>query len=177
MLDFKTVMLSGDHSDVVVKVKEEELRLHKVILATRNPYFDSMFRNDMKEKSTGIVTIEDCDPDIFRSFICFLYTGKVDKLSTENVCSLYEVVDKYQEDQLKKKCMHLMLNTLSIDIFCDYFALALRYDEKELFLKAVEFFTLNAKAIARSVTWQIFVKEYPIQANELFLKALDHSDK
>ena len=170
-------MLSGNHSDVIVKVKGEELRLHKVILATRNPYFDSMFRTDMKEKSTGIVTIEDCDPGVFRSFICFLYTGKVDKLSTENVCSLYEVADKYQEDQLKRKCMNLMLNTLSIDSFCDYFVFALRHDEKELFEKAIEFFTDNVKAIGRSLKWQTFVKEYPIQANELFLKALDNSDK
>lgn len=128
----------------------------------------------MKKKSSGIVTIDDCEPDLFRSFIHFVYTGKVEKFSSENVCDLYETADKYQEGQLKNECLHFMINTLCVDNFCDYFTIAIRHNEKELFQKAVELFTTKGKEIACSVEWQNFVKEYPTQANELFIKILDH---
>lgn len=143
-------MSSGDHSDVVLKVKEEEFQLHKSI-AGCNPYFNSMLKNNMKEQSTGVVTIEDCKPDTFRSFIHLMYTAKEDKLSLEKVCGLFEAADKYQEDQLKTECLHFIMNTLSVDTFCDCFVLSLKYDEKELFQKALELFKAEGKEIARSV--------------------------
>ena len=102
--DLKAMMMSGDHSDVTISVKGEEFRQHRCILSARNSFFSSMFKSNMKESITGIVSIDDCEPDIFRSFIHFVYTGTVDELSSENVCDLHKVADKYQENQLKEEC-------------------------------------------------------------------------
>ena len=76
--DFKAAFQSGKHSDVIVEVKGEEFRLHKVILAARNPYFDSVFNFDLIGRSSHIVMIKNTEPHIFRSFVHFLYTGEVD---------------------------------------------------------------------------------------------------
>ena len=149
--DFKAALQSGKHSDVIVEVKGEEFRLHKVILSARNPYFDSVFNCDLLGRSTHIVTIKDTEPHIFRSFIHFLYTGEVDKLSPENVCDLYVVAEKFQEDQLKKMCLQLMLNTLSVNSFYDYIILALRYINANLFQKYVEFFIPKGKKNAHDI--------------------------
>lgn len=176
--DFRLMMLNGEHSDMTIKVKGEEFRLHRSILASRNPFFHAMFTCEMKEKVTGIISINDCEPDIFRSFIHFLYTGKVDTLSPENVYNLYEVADKYQEDQLKKECLHFMVHIISVDNFCDFAILALRHDEKKLWQNVTEFFCSKAEGIRQSAKWQTFLREYPTQANELQIKAsaVDDSD-
>lgn len=169
------MMLNGEHSDMIIKVKED-FQLHKNILAARNPFFHAMFKNDMKEKITSVVSIDDCEPKIFHSFIYFVYTGKVDQLSLENVCDLYEVADKYQEDQLKEECLQFMINMMSTDSLCDFIVLALKYNEKKLLQNATEFFCSKAKEIIRGVKWQTFMTEYPTQANELYIRALDSSD-
>lgn len=107
-------MMSGDHSDTIVRVKGKEFRLHKNILGARNPFFDSMFKSDMKENITGVVSIDDCEPQTFYSFINFIYTGKF-HVSEGNVCNLYVLADKYQENELKEECLEFMMNIMDID--------------------------------------------------------------
>lgn len=175
MNDLKTLMLSGIHSDATVKVKGVEFRLHRSILVSRNPFFCSMFNSNMKESITGIVSIDDCEPHIFRSFIHFLYTGEVDEMTLENVCDLYELSDKYREDLLKEECLQFMGSEISVDSFCNFILLALKHSERELLDNAVKFFASKVKEIIRSVKWQTFLAEYPMQANELLIKALDYS--
>lgn len=170
------MMLSGDHSDTTIKVKGEEFRLHRSILASRNPFFHALFTCEMKEKVTGIISIDDCEPNIFRSFIHFLYTGKADTLSQENVCDLYEMADKYQEDQLKKECLHFMMNMVSVDSFCDFTILAIRHNESKLLQNVTEFFCSKAKGVMQSAKWETFSQEYPTQANELQIKASGADD-
>lgn len=170
-------MLNGEHSDTIIKVKEKDFKVHKNILAVRNSFFHEMFKNDIKDKTMDVVTIDYCEPDIFHSFIHFVYTGKVDKISVKNVCDLYELADKYQEDQLKKDCLYFMMNMMSIDSLCDFLVLALKHDEKKLLQKATEFFCSKVKKIIQGVKWQSFMAEYPVQANTLYIKALDNSDK
>lgn len=174
--DLKEMLLNGDHSDTTIRVKGEDFKLHRNILCARNPYFRSMFKTEMLEKATGIVSIDDCEPHVFRSFIHFIYTGKVDKESLENVCDLYEIADKYQEDELKADCLDFMKNNISVENFCDFTALALKYDEKGLLEVATNFFCIKVKQIIRCAKWQAFLKEHSTQANELYIKAIDNFD-
>lgn len=166
-------MLSGDHSDTTIKVKEEEFRLHKCILSVRNPFFDAMFKNGNGEKTADIVHITDCEPDQFRSLIHYIYTGTADEISPENVCDLYEMADSYQEERLKAECLQLLVNTVSVDNFCDVIVLALKHNDQELLKVAEEFFAAKAKEITRNSKWISFFKSYPEQADELYMKALE----
>lgn len=172
--DLKEMMQTGDHSDATVRVKGEEFRLHKNILGARNPFFNSMFKSDMKENITGVVVIDDCEPDTFRSLIHFMYTGKIDELSEENVCNLYVLADKYQEEQLKEKCLEFMINNIHYDTFFDFIFLALKHDEEKLLQSATGFFCAKVTQIIRFEKWETFLREYPIQANDLYIKAADH---
>lgn len=175
--DLKRLMLSGDHSDTKLRVQMEEFRLHKSILSIRNPSFELMFKKELREKTAETVHITDCEPEQFRSLIHYIYTGTADKLSPENVFSLYEVAERYQEEQLKAECLQIMNNSISVDNFCDIIVLALKDNEQQLLKAAVEFFPCKAKEIIRSVKWKSFVKKYPEQACELHMKALDCDNK
>lgn len=168
--DFKSLFLKQENCDVVLRVKGQEFPAHKAILIARSPVFASMFRYDMKEKQTGIVDIEDCDPSSFSDFLCFLYCEEVNNLSEENVYSLFTAADKYGVPDLKEKCTEFMKEYLSIDTFCEIITLALQHSETELINFANDFFVKNAPKIVRTVKWQSFLIENPVQSNELFIK-------
>lgn len=173
----KDILQKEEHSDITIKVKNKEFRLHKNILAGRNSYFSAMFQTEMKEKTTGIVFIDDCDPGIFHSFIYYVYTGRIKELSEDNVCALYEVADKYQEDQLKAECLCFMKNKISVESCCDFIVLSLRHDEEELLKNATDFFCRKTNEIIKSAKWQAFMREHPTQANELYIKSFEINAK
>lgn len=164
------MFLKQEHCDVVIRVKGQEFPAHRNILAARSPVFASTFRNDMKEKESGIVDIEDCDPFSFSSFLCFLYCEDENSLSQENVFSLFTAADKYDVPDLRVKCVEFMKKNLTVDTFCEAITLALQHSETELVDLATNFFIKNTEKILETVKWQTFAAENPTQSNELVLK-------
>lgn len=168
--DFKKLLDNEDDTDVIIKVKEKEFKVHRGILGIRTPVFAAMFKHDMSEKNTGIVPLDDCEPDIFKDFLQHVYTGTVDSLSAQNAFGLYELSDKYQVEDLKEECIDCLKNILSVDTFCEVISLALKYDEKELLRLATELFCREMKQIIVTVKWQTFMCENPSYVNELLIK-------
>lgn len=153
-------------------MKGQEFPAHRLILKSRSPVLASAFRYDMKEKSTGILDIEDCEPSIFSQFLHFLYCGELESFSDENAFELFAVADKYDVPDLRAMCMEFMKDNLSVDTFCDIIALALQHSEAELIELCTNFFARNLQKILLTVKWQSFITENPIQGNELMIKAL-----
>ena len=175
--DFRQLFLSQEDCDVTINVKGREFSAHRNILKARSPVFASTFRNEMKEKATGVIDIEDCDPSSFSDFLCFLYCGDLEILTTENVFSLFTTSDKYDVQDLRVECLEFMKKNLSIDTFCDTIALGLQHSEKSLIELTTDFFIKNLQEIIVTVKWQSFLIEYPIQSNELLIKALVSNKK
>lgn len=168
--DFKDLFLNREGCDVVFRVKGQKFPAHKAILIGRCPVFAATFRNNMKEKATGIVDIKDCDPSSFSDFLCFLYSEDVDNLSSENAFSLFTTADKYDVADLREKCMKYIKNNLSVDTFCETITLALKHTEIDLIRLATDYFIKNAESILVTAKWQSFAAENPMQSNELFIK-------
>ena len=146
--DFKELYLRQEDCDVTIRVKEQDFPAHKIILKARSPVLASTFRNDMEEKATGIVNIEDCDPSTFSEFLLFLYCEDVDNLSSENVFNLFTVADKYDVSDLSTKCLNFIKGNLSNDTFCETITLALRHTVTELVDLSTNFFIKNAGLFA-----------------------------
>lgn len=169
--------MSEEDSDVILRVGDQQYPAHKVIIRNRSSVFRAMLDHDMTEKKEGIVDIEDCDPYIFRDFLLYLYSGKLDNISNENVFELYYISDKYDVNQLKLDCVDYIENCLNIDIICDVIALAIKHSEQNLLKHATEFFMENAEEIFITMQWQKFLKENPVQANELIIKAFKNDSR
>lgn len=166
------MFLKQENCDVIIKVKGQEFLAHRTILTARSPVFASTFKNDMKEKATGMVEIEDCDPSSFSDFLCFLYCGNVENISTENVFNLFTAADKYDVQDLRSQCVEFMKKNLTVDTFCYTVTLALQHLEKELLDLTIDFFAKRFQEIIVTVQWQSFIVENPIQSNEIMIKAL-----
>lgn len=160
-------------SDLTLKVDDREFKVHRNVLIVRSPVFASMLQHDTKENATGVVDIPDCSVKAFEVFLSYIYSGSVDTISSENVFDLYYAADKYQINDLKYECVEFMESNLSIENFCVVMTLSLQHSESYLLKKATEFFCDNVKIIIKTVQWQNYVKEYPVQANELYIKAIN----
>lgn len=166
-------MLSGNISDVVLKVEDQEFKAHRCVLAARSPVFLAMMTHETKEKISGVVDIPDVEPSIFSDFLNYLYTGSVENLTLENVGKLHSMADKYQVNDLKEICLDHMMMNVSIDKFCDVLTLSLMHDEKNLKDASIKFFAKNSLDIIKTSKWQTFLCENPIIGNELFIKHLE----
>lgn len=130
----------------------------------------TVIMHDTKEEVTPVVDIQDVDRDIFPDFINYLYTRRVENLTSESALKLYTIADKYKITELKKACLDHMLTNISIDNFCDVYILSLRHDEKDLEEACDQFFAQNSFNIILTPKWQTFLCENPVIGNELFIK-------
>ncbi len=76
---------------------------HKFVLATRSDVFASMFKQNMVERKTSTIKIEDMSSETVALFLDFLYTDKLPPdLSMEQLFSLLTAADKYNIKELEE---------------------------------------------------------------------------
>lgn len=169
--NLKDLLVKGCHSDVTIKVQNREFQAHRSILAARSSVFESMFKLDMVEKDSGVVNIDDCEPDIVQDFLLFVYTGNVNHVTSVNMAGLFKIADKYDLKELKDTCISCMSCEQTIDSVCDTITIAVVYNESELFAIATDFFINNMKAVLQTTKWMSLIVENPSLANQLLIKA------
>lgn len=167
-------MLSGNDSDLTVRLKEKEFKLHKNILRIRSPAFATKVIQQMEENMLDVIYITDYEDAVFSMFLEYVYTGTVKDLSQQNICQLYEMAKDYEVAELKKDCLKCIRDTLSIDTFFDVIKVAEKYDEKELISLTSNFCSNNLKDLVQSSHWLLFMQENAKKAYELLSTALNN---
>lgn len=168
--DLKDSFLKEHLYDVQIKVGDRRFKAHKFILAARSTVFAAMFDHEMTETRSGVVEIDDCDPDTFRDFLLALYTGKYDHVASGTTLGLYKIADKYDFKHLKAECSSRLSRELSVDVVCDVIQLATMHGEYEMLKNATEFFLNNARETVSGDRWKAFMVEEPTLASELIIK-------
>lgn len=153
-----------------MNVKDKEYKAHKSVLIARSSVFAATFKHDTLEKQTGAITITDCDPDSFQEFLKYLYCGKLEDLSVHNALNLYYTSDKYNVEEMKVFCVEYLMECLKVENVCEIVVFADKYDEKDLFSKAQEFFTENAREIFTTSEWECLLKKDYRIANKLLVE-------
>ncbi|KAL9113914.1 MAG: hypothetical protein Q9227_002048 [Pyrenula ochraceoflavens] len=72
---FKSILATGQFSDVTVLCGGFRWKLHRIILCSKSSYFKGMLCGNFKEAKEQLVTIEDETPSIVARAIVFLYTS------------------------------------------------------------------------------------------------------
>lgn len=130
MLDLGTqfgeLLDSGRFADVVLRIGEEQLRAHSVILAARSPVFDAMWATSMREQAEKEVIITDLDMVAVQRMIRFMYTGDVvTPLSNDNeTTSILEAAHRYQVLALVELCVNALSSRLTVDIVAERLCVA-----------------------------------------------------
>ena len=91
---------ANDGSDLKVVVGASTFRCHAFVLAGRLEYFQNMLKHGMKE-SRGIVTFSDVETDgVIWQLLFFLYTGRLDRPSIDELTELFLLGDQLCYDDL-----------------------------------------------------------------------------
>uniref|UniRef100_A0A914QPP9 BTB domain-containing protein n=1 Tax=Panagrolaimus davidi TaxID=227884 RepID=A0A914QPP9_9BILA len=110
-----------DDKDFIISVGKEgdesktEIKVHKLILASRSPVFDKMIKSDMKEKSEGKVEIVDFDRDTVEAAVEYCYDQDIIyRYYNDLTIALLQFAEKYDMKDLKKDIeTHLIKESLS----------------------------------------------------------------
>ncbi|GFT01640.1 TD and POZ domain-containing protein 3 [Nephila pilipes] len=144
---------------------------HKSILSSRSPVFKAMFVNDMKEKSSECVSIEDLDDDTVQRMLLFLYTAIVEDLEWKSASCLYVAADKYKILSLKATCSSFLKNNLCLHNACELLILADMQQDQDLKSVVQKFILKHGNDIVNSEEWQLMMETNPkLAANTLCLK-------
>ena len=155
-----SLLANNSLTDVTLKVKEKELKAHKVILAAMSPVFEAMFQEGYKEHEDNYVNIEDMDSDVFEVFLRYLYSGQVDKLE-EMFTVLLADADKYDVQPLREICIQHMPKNISVDNAVDVLALADRHSVESVKSLALQFIKFNFADFVKTKFWASFLENYP----------------
>lgn len=155
------------HSDLILKVGDESLQVHKAILCARSPVFTTMLSYDMKEKLNSCIVISDFDPQVVKLMVSFMYSGKLDCTDPEVVMQLYHASVMYGLQDLRKVCAKLMVSSLSVSTVVDMLRLGEMYQDEELTKNGEIFFQTNSSKVLENSKWQSLCDEKPILASNL----------
>ena len=158
---------SPKFNDVNFILHNKKIPAHKGVLATCSAVFEAMFSNDMMEKESNEVKIDDVDEVVFVEMLRFIYTGKV---QNPNVLAadLLSVADKYDLEHLKKFSQLEMIKDLCVEQAAKYLVLADLHTADLLKKKTIEFISRNAAAVIKTEGWKQLVKSYAHLAAEIF---------
>ncbi|KAK4026244.1 hypothetical protein OUZ56_015258 [Daphnia magna] len=160
---FTNLYVEQIYCDVQFSLRgEQKIGGHRSMLAARSPVFAAMFRNGMKEETTGQVKIEDCEPDVFKQLLHYIYSGKTSTPLTDTmVQSLFVVADKYDIQDLKEKCVTFLLTCLTMDNVVSLLVWSHLHLVERLKKVALTYMARNGKRICLLKDWEELAKNYP----------------
>jgi hypothetical protein len=75
--DLLRVFNKKETSDITIRVGDFMFHSHKLILIARSKFFEIMLSENMKENTTGEVSISNCTPEEFLLFLIAIYTDNL----------------------------------------------------------------------------------------------------
>ncbi|GBN53736.1 Speckle-type POZ protein [Araneus ventricosus] len=130
--DIKTFYMNQCLTDVVVRTEIKSFPAHKIVLCARSPVFKAMMINDMKEKKTNCLRVDDLEDDIVQHLLFFLYSDNIENLQWESATQLYYAADKYEIGKLKEVCSSFMVENLTPTNVVELLLLADTHSDKNL---------------------------------------------
>lgn len=98
-------LIGNDDSDFKIRVDDQEIGVHKLILRQSWPYFANMLAANMKECETAELIIENHSYTTIRRMINYIYTGIADFDEIEPVLELFAAANEYEVTQLAQDCI------------------------------------------------------------------------
>ncbi|GFU01509.1 TD and POZ domain-containing protein 4 [Nephila pilipes] len=162
--DFRALCNNETYSDLVLKIGDDNLFVHKCILSSRSCVFANMFKHNMKENLTNCLEINDSDPVVIKTMINYMYCGEIEGLNPEIATQLYPVAEKYDMQDLKKECVDFIVSHLTIENVCDVLLLGNLHTDPELTHAAKNFIYMNAYKVQKTEKWLNITIEKPDMA-------------
>ena len=129
--DFANLWNDTDFVDFEIKVENEVIPCHKIIVAAQSPVLRRMMKTDMQERRENCVTLNNLSAPAIRKILEYLYTGNFScppslLLDVVKACDYLEIIT------LRDLCRGKVISTLTPDNVIGWFRLATLLDMKEI---------------------------------------------
>jgi len=112
---FADVFDNSRDSDLVIKVRERCIYVHKIILKIRSQiYFNNIVRFITSENNQDVIRLDQFSYTMYYAFFKYLYTGKID-LSLEEKFELLAMAIKLKELNLEKFCYETIKKEITFE--------------------------------------------------------------
>lgn len=125
--------------DVTVHVQEQQIRAHKIVLATSSTVWHDLF---VKNETLAELQIVDFDYETIKELIEYMYSGVIKQATDE----LLIAADKYGVDGLKKFCEEQLIHNIDMKSVVNLLVIADRCKALVLYDKVIEFIVENLNA-------------------------------
>ncbi|CAO2628113.1 Speckle-type POZ protein [Lemmus lemmus] len=148
-------------TDCCLVVAGQEFQAHKAILA-------AMFKNDMEESRKNRIEIHDLEPQVFKTMVGFIYTGKAPDLHSM-ADAVLAAADKYGLERLKVMCERALCQDLSVENAAHTLFIADLHSAVQLKTQALNFITAHASEVSETSSWKTVVDSYPHLLAEVYV--------
>ncbi|XP_041473514.1 uncharacterized protein LOC121422492 [Lytechinus variegatus] len=130
---FEVITVTDEPSDVVVDhtqgepivtqeterkvIRHPPIYAHCAVIAARCDRFKRALLSGMRESIDKKIEVHDTDPDLFKQFLVFLYSGQINtsELTMDQVADMMSLSDRYEVDTLKHVCEASLKTKLNED--------------------------------------------------------------
>ncbi|KAL2611352.1 hypothetical protein R1flu_023044 [Riccia fluitans] len=130
---------------------QEPVYAHRFIMAGKSTVFQRMFNNDMKEKESGTVIVDDAGSAVLKSMVNFCYTAEIGFTEDASAEEVLKISHKYDIKDLKEVCEDELSKGVSGDNLVRRLMLAHMYDAKKLDSVTASFFEENFRDVYKKV--------------------------
>ncbi|GBM70065.1 TD and POZ domain-containing protein 4 [Araneus ventricosus] len=159
--DFKALYNDQLLTDVVLKTSTKSFPAHKIVLCARSSVFRAMLTNDMKEKITDCIKVEDLENETVHRLLLFLYSDNLEELQWESALKLYYAGDKYAIEKLKILCSSFLVDSLSTSTASELLLLADTHSDTDLKKFVEDFILEHEEEVFGSDEWDILSETNP----------------
>eukprot|EP01080_Neovahlkampfia_damariscottae_P011949 gene11949-5350_t len=179
LMDFAKVLKTKDFSDFVIKVENEEFKVHRSILSVRSEYFEKLFKENKNEAK-----IEGISPKILELILEYLYTAHISKMDEDQVIDLYSAATLIDHQILMEESSNLFIQMLNKDnIFKLYNEIIIEKSMLKFKSYFIDFFVDELDSVLNEVEFENLDKEVIIdifkkkeKSIEEILKKMEDSD-
>ncbi|GBN07953.1 TD and POZ domain-containing protein 5 [Araneus ventricosus] len=159
--DMEAIYVNQCLTDVVLKTKTKTFPAHKIVLCARSSVFKAMLTNDMKEKNTDCIQVDDLENYIVQQLLLFLYSDKIESLQWESAIKLYYAADKYAIDKMKVLCSAFLVDNLSTSTASELLLLADTHNDSDLKNFVEDFILEHEDDVFGSDEWEKLIETNP----------------
>ena len=155
--DLKSMLSSGDASDIILNCGQRQFHAHRLILRARSPYFKGLFASVMRDANTDCLSIADTEPDVFEQLLLWVYMGEVAEAALQAKDMLEHLImaaNRYECNDLKLLCEANLCEGLSLENVATRLVLAEQAQADELKEACLELIKPNAAAIMGTEGWK-----------------------
>ncbi len=151
---YETLYNNKDISDfTLITADDEEIPVHKIILATRSEVFGRMMESQLKEGEAKKAKIDDISSTALKEFLRYLYCGRINNIDSIAAELIY-AAEKYDLKDLKPLCVLSLMKTISVEGAVDTLILSDLHNELSLKQFALEYIVWKYDEVKKSESWK-----------------------